>query len=255
MRTIYLHGALRKRFAPSFTLAVDTPAEAFRALISQLPDFREAIAKGEWRVIRGRRRGGMAIDERELGLRFGREEEMHILPAPKGRKSGGGGKILIGAVILVAAIFTYGAALGYFGAGAATALGSTAGTTVSGTMAGGALATTAATTWTASAAVSQLAIGAGLMGASMMLQGVSALLSPQPKPNRFLETEQRQSFMFTGPVNSGGQGQVMPLIYGGPIRVGSIVGSAQIRSESVELTTEATTQTYSKSGVLQGAST
>lgn len=251
MRTIYLHGALRKQFAPSYELAVDTPSEAFRALISQLPGFRAAIEKGEWRVIRGRRRGGMAIDERELGLRFGREEEMHILPAPKGRKSQGGTKVLIGAVILVAAIFTYGAAIGWFGGAVAGGMGSTF--TAAGAGAAG-LSGAAAGTWAASAAVSQLAIGAGLMGASMMLQGVSALLSPQPKPNRALETEQKQSFMFTGPVNSGGQGQVMPLIYGGPIRVGSIVGSAQIRSESVELTTAAETQTFSKNGILGGIS-
>lgn len=246
LRTIHLHGRLRRDFGPSFRLAVETPAEAFRALVHQLPGFRQSIAQGEYRIVRGDRKQGMALEGPELGLRFGQALDLHVIPLPRGAKNQGTGKVIIGALILVAAIFTYGAAAGWFGTAYASGLGSTLGAfSVAGEA--GVMASTvmgvASTGWGA-----QIAISAGLMGASMMLQGISMLLSPQPKPAKALETDRKDSFVFTGAVNSSGQGQVVPLIYG-RVRVGSIVGAATLKTETYAVSPASTQQTSTKSGV------
>jgi predicted phage tail protein len=242
LRTIHLHGRLRREFGPQFKLAVETPAEAFRALIHQIPRFREAIGQGEWRIVRGDRKQGMALDGVELGLRFGRTTDLHVIPLPKGAKDAGTTKVIIGVVLLVAAIFTYGATAGMF-VGAEASLAGAA------MFAEAAPATMGISTIVGSGWASQLAVTAGLMGASMALQGISMLLAPQPKPAKSLETEQRRdSFVFSGPVNSSGQGQPVPLIYG-RVRVGSIVGAATLKTEVYSVTPAASQQASAKSGV------
>ena len=82
----------------------------------------------------------------------------------------------------------------------------------------------------------------------MALQGISMLLSPQPKPGKSLETDRKDSFVFSGPVNSQGQGQPVPLIYG-RVRVGSSVGAATLKTEVYSVTPAASQQASSKSGV------
>lgn len=240
LRTIHLHGRLRREFGPSFQLAVETPAEAFRALVNQMPGFRLSIAQGEYRIVRGDRKQGMVLDAPELGLRFGQVTDLHVIPLPRGAKNQGTTKIIIGSLILVAAIFTYGAATGFFGAEVASTLGATIGP---GATVSGAAGVVVASGWGA-----QIAVSAGLMGASMMLQGISMLLAPQPKPAKSLETDRKDSYVFTGPVNSAGQGQVVPLIYG-RVRVGSIVAAATIKAEVYSVSSAASQQASSKLGV------
>lgn len=240
LRTIHLHGKLRREFGPSFRLAVETPAEAFRALVHQLPGFRQSIGQGEYRIVRGDRKQGMALEGPELGLRFGQTLDLHVIPLPRGAKNQGGGKAIMGALILVAAIFTYGAATGFFGVNAAATLGATIGP---GATLSGAAGVVVASGWGA-----QIAISAGLMGASMMLQGISMLLAPQPKPAKALETDRKDSFVFTGAINSSGQGQPVPLIYG-RVRVGSIVGAATLKTETYAVTPATSEQVSTKVGV------
>lgn len=246
LRTIHLHGRLRREYGPKYELAVDTPAEAFRALIHQLPGFRQAIGQGEWRIVRGNRKSGMALDAQELGLRFGQASDLHVIPLPRGAKNPGTGKIILGALLLVAAIFTYGAAAGWFGVGVAGEMGATVGAVSVADSAGVMAATTQGVI--SSGMVGKIAVSAGLMGASMMLQGISMLLAPQPKPMKSLDTEQRNSFVFSGPVNSSGQGQVVPLIYG-RVRVGSVVGAATLKTEVYAVSPAASQQASTKSGV------
>ena len=246
LRTIHLHGRLRREFGPSFQLAVETPAEAFRAMVHQLPGFRQSIGQGEYRIVRGGRKQGMALEGMELGLRFGRVTDLHVIPLPRGAKSQGTSKVIIGALLVVAAIFTYGAAVGWFGTAAASSLGSTLGAfSVAGEA--GVMASTvmgvASTGWGA-----QIAVSAGLMGASMMLQGISTLLAPQPKPAKALETDRKDSFVFTGAINSSGQGQPVPLIYG-KVRVGSIVGAATLKTEAYAVSPASSEQVSTKAGV------
>ena len=241
LRTIHLHGRLRREFGPQFQLAVETPAEAFRALVHQIPRFREAIGQGEWRIVRGDRKRGMALEGVELGLRFGQVTDLHVIPLPKGAKDAGTTKVIIGVVLLVAAIFTYGATTGLF-------MGTEASIAGAGMFAEAAPAAMGMSSIVGAGWASQLAVTAGLMGASMALQGISMLLSPQPKPGKSLETDRKDSFVFSGPVNSQGQGQPVPLIYG-RVRVGSIVGAATLKTEVYSVTPAASQQASSKSGV------
>lgn len=241
VRTVHLHGRLRREFGPSFRLAVETPAEAFRALVHQLPGFRQSIGQGEYRIVRGDRKRGLALDGPELGLRFGQTLDLHVIPLPKGAKNGGTGKVVIGALLLVAAVFTYGATAGWF-------VGYEAAVAGAGMFAEAAPAAMGMSSIVGAGWASQLAVSAGLMGASMMLQGISMLLAPQPKPAKALETDRKDSYVFTGAVNSQGQGQPVPLIYG-KVRVGSIVGAATLKTEVYSVSPAASLQVSTKAGV------
>lgn len=244
LREIHLHGSLGQQFGRHFRLAVSSPAEAVRALTSQLKGFRQAIERGEWHVIvsRGTRASREDLDQQTVAWKLGDMRHVHIVPAAAGAKNSGATKIIIGVVLIVAAIFTYGAAIGWFGGGVAGAMGSTSMATAAGTTAGS-LTTTA---WAASATVTSFATKAALFGASLIFAGISQLLAPQPKG----PVDQKQSFLFSGPQNTFGQGQVVPLIYGGPIRVGSIVAAASLKAEEYAVSSTAQTAITSQPGVL-----
>jgi len=61
------------------------------------------------------------------------------------------------------------------------------------------------------------------IGASLIISGVSQLLTPTPKYDTGSDEEQKQSYVFSGPVNTSAQGQAVPLGYGR-----MIIGSAVI---------------------------
>lgn len=242
LRDIHLHGALGARYGRHFRLAVDTPAEAVRALSVQLPGFRQAIAKADWHLIasNGSRATREDLDVQTMAWRFGERRHLHIVPAAAGAKNNGTTKIIIGVVILIAAVFTYGAALGWFGEAMAVGMGSTI---AEGAMMSGAAGYVATTGWGAS-----MAIQAGLFGASLIFAGVSQLLAPHVKGKADTSSNQ-QSFLFTGPVNTQGQGQVVPLIYGGPVRVGSILAGESLRTEEYAIDANAWTALQGQTGV------
>lgn len=126
MREIILHGALGDRFGESFALDVRDPAEAVRALTTQIPGFREAVEAGNWHVIRGPLEDGESLDEDGLTVSLGNQSEIHILPAIEGAGGDGVGKIL-GGVALIASSFIPGLSVAVgsalFGLGTSMALG------------------------------------------------------------------------------------------------------------------------------------
>ncbi len=67
-----------------------------------------------------------------------------------------------------------------------------------------------------------------IFGASLILGGLSQLLVPTPKASNTKEQQNQDSFAFNGPVNVTAQGAPVPLFYGGPAIVGSVVVSAGI---------------------------
>lgn len=207
LRTIHLHGALAEQFGPSFRLSVSSPAEAVRALVTQLPGLDRAIADGSFRcIVRGDRRKPVEIGEAHKLLRpWGdRDTEFHLVPAVQGAGgNGGAAKIIVGVLIIVAAIVApY--ALGAFAAGGlgmgASAIG------VAGVATFGQIAA---------------------MGAMIALGGIAMMISPQAKAadaGTREAADQRQSFMFNGPVNSVEQGGPVPLIYGEVITGSHVIG-------------------------------
>lgn len=206
MKTIKLTGRLAREFGPSFKLDVVSPAEAVRALCYMVPGFEQAVKEGEYRVTRERDlKPEFEIDETELALAFGRANGLIIEPVPTGSKKSGIGKIILGVVLIGAAFFFSGGALG------ATAF-SLGGTSIS---------------------FSQIA----LAGVSLLLNGVSSLLTSSPKPKAPAtrsETRETKSFLFEGPQNVASQGNPVPLVYGQAF-VGSVVVSTGISTEELPL--------------------
>lgn len=125
MKQIILHGSLA-HFGERFSLDVRDPAEAVRALTTQIKGFREAVEAGSWHVIRGPLEDGESLNEEGLTVGLGNQNEIHILPAIEGAGGDGVGKV-IGGIALVAASFIPGlnvaVAGALFSAGVSMSLG------------------------------------------------------------------------------------------------------------------------------------
>lgn len=207
MANVVLHGALKREFGGPFRLDVATPAEAFRALEANFPGrFFAMIRDGVYKIVRGDRKRGLQLGADELTLRLGDDTQLHVTPIPKGSGRKGGVKAVIGVAILAVAVVASGG----------TAAGM-AGVVAEGTgMAGLGLGVTYG--------------NIALFGLTMALSGISMMLSPQPKATEL--EDQKQSYLFNGPVNLTEQGGAVPLIYG-RVRVGSTTISAGIDTEQV----------------------
>jgi predicted phage tail protein len=199
---VVLHGRLRK-FGPVHDIGILTAAEAFRALSITKPGFREAMAEGEYRVVRGKRRGGVDLDPLGLHLRVAPGSELHVVPVGKGSGGRGGGaaKAILGATIMVAAVVASG-----------------------GTAAG--LAAPIVSGWAGTITFGNVF----MFGAAMFLGGVSQLVSPQPKTPTRTNVSDDRSYLLSGVSNTVEQGSPVPLVYG-RVRVGSIVASIGYSAE------------------------
>jgi len=75
-------------------------------------------------------------------------------------------------------------------------------------------------------------------GGAMALGGVASLLTSPPTTDSYSDRErpeERPSFLFDGPTNTSTQGLPVPLVYG-RMRVGSIVVSASLTAEEIDIT-------------------
>lgn len=216
MIEIVLHGALERHGGP-YRMACRTPRKAVRLLAGQLPELRRDIERGNFQVIADDlvRADPLQLEERTLDLKLPDGRQVHILPVVAGA-GGRGGKAAIKIVAGVGLLATgVAGALGAFGAaagfgGTAFALPFGLGAVTYGNLA--------------------------LMGASLLLTGVSSLLSPQPALNdvRNLDSQdKRESFYFNnGAVNLTEQGNPVPLAFG-RCRIGSIPISAGLAVEQI----------------------
>lgn len=213
LRTIRLYGYLGAQFGRVHRLAVASCAEAVQALCVLLPGFeREMMTSKDRGVGYACFLGKRNLTEERLRDPVG-QADIRIAPVVMGSKRGGLGQIIIGAIIVIAAVWTGGAAGAAAGAGGASAAG--------GAAAGGAgfLGVTGG-----------YALAAQL-GVSMMLGGVAQLLAPTAKGLSTKDgPDNGSSYNFNGPVNTTAQGNPVPLLYGELI-VGSATISAGIYSE------------------------
>jgi predicted phage tail protein len=206
---IVLHGRLRREFGTEFRLGVTSPAAAIYALSKMVPGFRAAIAAGQYRVRRGSYRSGTDLSLSGLALRVAEGGEMHLIPVAAGAKGGGTGKIIIGAVILIAAIVLMQPEFALF-----AGIGETAAT---GMVGAGVEFTTVVGLSTP--LIGGLTIGnLGLAGAALIVTGAMMLLSPQPRASNYTAT----SFLLSGLGNTAQQGVPIPVPYG-RCMVGSVV--------------------------------
>lgn len=198
IRTVFLHGALGERFGREFRFDVVSPAQAVHALIVQLPGFRKKFRSGSYRLTRVTRRRSVDLTEKMLMLPLGAAEELHIVPHIAGAGSPDT-RTVIGAALIVAAI-TLSAVIGPEG------------------MAAAAPGLPFLTTSTAIADVAAI-------GVALAISGIAALLTKQPLGN--------ESFLFAGQDNVTDQGGPVPLVYGGPTMVGSVLISAGLFTEAL----------------------
>lgn len=206
---VTLHGKLGKLFGRKWQLSIKTPAEAIRAI--------GHLRKGFFEFLRDSESLGMGfhigIDGRFLAdpneLLMTTTKNVDIFPVAIGSKQAGVFQMILGAVLIVAAIalapFTGGASV----AGAFAAVG------------------TAGATWGTTAIVYMT-----LMGASMIIGGLATMFSA-PKPTRLDSGgERKRSYLFDGAVQATRQGGPVPVGYG-TLHVGPHTVSAGVTTEAL----------------------
>ncbi|RIQ74583.1 tail assembly protein [Bordetella avium] len=195
VRTIRLYGQLGAQFGRVHRLAVNSTAEAVRALCVLIPGFEAAMASSADRGVSyacfvGRRN----IGHDELASLVG-DDDIRVAPIIAGAKRGGLFQVVLGAALIGLAAWN---PMGWLALGAKGAVGTTA---------------------------------MFSMGMSLALGGVVQMLSPQ---QRALSTkdgpDNGASYNFSGPVNTTAQGNPVPILYGRMI-IGSATISAGIFSE------------------------
>lgn len=194
IRTIYLHGALGEAFGKEFRLAVESPAEAVRALCTMIAGFGEHMENRLYQVFRGAEIYGRDQTPQELRVTFAASEtELHIVPRAVGAKNEGLGKVILGSLLIAASFAIPGA-------------------------------------WVVGeAAISGIVANAGV---AITLGGISQMLSPQANQSQsqYEDREQPKSQLFSGAVNVSTPGVAVPVIVG-ECEVGSVVVSAAIHVE------------------------
>lgn len=219
MRTIKLYGHLGKEFGKLHKLDVKTPAEAIRALKANFPEFTKSVVEhntpGYMIVIGNENRSDPEM------LQYPADNDIKIVPVVQG-SGGQWGTVIVGAVLIAAAIAVPALAGAYIG-------------TMSGVSAGVITAAEAATASTIMSVAGMASTAMMAVGTSLVLSGVSSLLfspskvSPTTSGN---PVDQISSSHFNGPVNLSQQGNPIPIAYG-QVLVGSQVISAGITTSKV----------------------
>ncbi|WP_312633697.1 tail assembly protein [Pseudescherichia sp.] len=194
LTTIRLYGALGARFGRVHKLAVQTSAEAVKALCINFDGLEQYLYNARkngmtFAVFRGKRNIGLN-DYKTLGG----SNDIRIAPIMEGAKKAGMFQTILGAVMVVAGIvvtgMTFGSA-GVIGAGMVSA------------------------------------------GIGMMAGGVYQMLSPQPKGLQSRDDpDNKPSYAFGGAVNTVAMGNPVPVLYG-EREIGGAIISAGIVAEDI----------------------
>ncbi|MBJ9518396.1 tail assembly protein [Citrobacter freundii] len=194
LTTIRLYGALGARFGRVHKLAVQTSAEAVKALCINLDGLESYLMNAKkngmtFAVFRGKRNIG-ADDFKNLAG----STDIRIAPVMEGAKKAGLFQTILGAVMVVAGIvvtgMTFGSA-GVIGAGMVSA------------------------------------------GIGMMAGGIYQMLSPQPKGLQGRDDpDNKPSYAFGGSVNTLAMGNPVALLYG-EREIGGAIISAGIVAEDI----------------------
>ena len=198
LKKVKLYGELAERYGKDWSLDINSPKEAVRALIANNPGFAQFVGASQDRGIGYKISvGGTYLDDpvNEISNPSGKQE-IKIIPVILGAKNKDGWKkIIIGALL----IWGGWALAGPGGVAAGMTEGSIA------AFATGAVGTSAMT-----------------LGAQLVLGGVGMLLTPTPK-----DVDDTNNYSFNGPVNTIRQGVPVPICYG-QLLVGSSVISSGI---------------------------
>ena len=209
MKIIKVYGELRKKLGQStFELEVDNPSHAIKALCVNFPELSNWFLSNDeegngFKVTVGKQKI-YKTNLKPMIEPWSEKDVMHIVPVIKGAGRGMG-QILAGALLIGLAVFAapaVGTGTGFLGSTGSGLLGATASKAL------------------------------GYIGTSLVLGGISQLLSPAPPS--FNEASKLQSFSFSGIVNVSEQGLPVPICYGRVV-TGSVVISAGLNSEPIVL--------------------
>lgn len=194
LTTIRLYGALGARFGRVHKLAVQTSAEAVKALCINFDGLEDYLMNAKkngmtFAVFRGKRNIGVDDFKALSG-----DTDIRIAPVMEGAKKAGIFQTILGAVMVVAGIVVSGLSAGWAGP------------------VGGAM------------------ISAGI---GMMAGGIYQMLSPQPKGLQVRDDpDNKPSYAFGGSVNTLAMGNPVALLYG--VReIGGAIISAGIVAEDI----------------------
>ncbi|MDH0438147.1 MULTISPECIES: tail assembly protein [Enterobacter cloacae complex] len=194
LTTIRLYGALGARFGRVHKLAVQTSAEAVKALCINFDGLEDYLMNAKkngmtFAVFRGKRNIGVDDFKALSG-----DTDIRIAPVMEGAKKAGIFQTILGAVMVVAGIVVSGLSAGWAGP------------------VGGAM------------------ISAGI---GMMAGGIYQMLSPQPKGLQGRDDpDNKPSYAFGGSVNTLAMGNPVALLYG-EREIGGAIISAGIVAEDI----------------------
>lgn len=193
---IRLYGVLGARFGRVHRLAVQTSAEAVKALCINLDGLESYLMNAKkngmtFAVFRGKRNIGVEDYQNLAG-----NSDIRIAPVMEGAKKAGLFQTILGAVMVVAGVVT-GVLTGWTGVGLT------------------------------------FAVGLIMSGSSMMAGGIYQMLSPQPKGLQGRDDpDNKPSYAFGGSVNTLAMGNPVALLYG-EREIGGAIISAGIVAEDI----------------------
>ena len=204
LRKLKLYGELAEFIGhKEFEIQVDSLAKAVSFLVNNFPQIEKYMNPQYYQV----KVGNYSVNEEEIHHPIG-QEDIHIVPVIAGAGRGGLGKVLLGAA-LIAGAFIINPALSFSFKSGVTGFGTLSGV---------------------SGAITKAAV---YLGGALVLQGVSEMLFPLPKPKEFKSEEDPQlSFSFSGTQNTSRAGTPVPIVYG-EIVTGSVVISGAIDTQQV----------------------
>tara|TARA_B100000945_G_C20198992_1_gene510520 strand:- start:122 stop:742 length:621 start_codon:yes stop_codon:yes gene_type:complete len=205
LKKIKLYGELAKFLGQrTFEAEVNNAAQAVRFLVVNFPQLESHMANNYYKIIVDK---NWSLNDEELHYPIG-QNDIKIVPVVGGAGGGAGRQILFGAALIgISFMFPGAGAFGY-----SSIFGKTA-------VAGGFF--------------TKVGTIVSYVGAAMVLNGVSTMLTPVdtiPEENQ----DPRRSFNFSGIQNTSRAGVAVPVIYG-RVMVGSVVVSANIENEQVEV--------------------
>jgi len=196
LRTVHLHGHLVDKYTTqTIEIDGDTAYLCMQGLYSALgEEFQQEVRDNKWQLVRGKIREDMenTLSEEQVHMLLGNEPELHLIPVIEG--SSGIGRIILGIVLILVAVFQPQLIPAIIGQQAILGMGIS------------------------------MVLG-GVMELLSPTPKVGKVLDAGAPA-------ERPSFVFNGAINVMEQGGPVPLLYGHIGRCGTVVISAGIEAEA-----------------------
>jgi len=215
MKVVKVYGALKKQLGGqgTFELDVNTPAEAIKALTANFKGLAKWMVESEQHGVAYKvQLGTEVVGEEQIDTLlhpWSEREVFSITPVVTGAGRGMG-MVLLGAALIGLSFVALPMLGGAFAGGSLAGFGTTAGVY--------------------GAAWGSKALGA--IGLSMMLGGISQMLSPPPPDLNMKQANVLQNYSFSGVTNTAQVGTAIPIAYG-RLFVGSSVISSGLDVDEV----------------------